>query len=291
MTLNINFFFKNPCAYTPQRFQQEASKIGRVAIFNPIEISIIGEAPFHSGQPLPKCDIAFFRGSVEDKSRTIIMQLSELYSSQQKLSVNSASAIALTANKWNTIQALKQNGLPTAKSCILKSKSEISTAIQYLEGFPVVVKFQYGSGGIGVVKVNDECTLTALYDAYSVLELSFMVEQFIPVATEGVFRVIVAGDRVIAAIKHHPKEGDFRSNLAKGGTGERDRIPYEIEQLGMNAIRACGLITGGADIVMQEGKPYILEVNSSPGIELAERVTGENIAGAILKAIIEKEGI
>jgi ribosomal protein S6--L-glutamate ligase len=114
---------------------------------------------------------------------------------------------------------------------------------------------------------------------------SFIIREFIP--NDGDIRVFTVGYLAIGAMKRIPPEGDFRSNISLGGTGEN----YELEKypkvklLAEKAAEITGTEIAGVDIILHKetGNPYILEVNPGPQFTGFEKYTGVNAALEIIK--------
>lgn len=96
------------------------------------------------------------------------------------------------------------------------------------------------------------------------------------------------GNRVVAAIRRTAKEGDFRSNIHRGGTAFPEKITPEERRVAVMAAHIMGLRVAGVDLLRSDRGPLVMEVNSSPGLEVIETATGKDIAGSIIE-FIEKQ--
>ena len=96
------------------------------------------------------------------------------------------------------------------------------------------------------------------------------------------------GNRVVAAIRRTAKEGDFRSNIHRGGTAFPEKITPEERRVAVMAAHIMGLRVAGVDLLRSDRGPLVMEVNSSPGLEAIETATGKDIAGSIIE-FIEKQ--
>ena len=95
----------------------------------------------------------------------------------------------------------------------------------------------------------------------------------------------MVGGKVIAAMKRQGAEGDFRSNLHRGGSASRIKITPEERSTAVRAAKVMGLNVAGVDMLRGNHGPLVMEVNSSPGLEGIEEATGVDIAGAIIDFI------
>lgn len=93
---------------------------------------------------------------------------------------------------------------------------------------------------------------------------------------------------VVASMKRTGSDGDFRSNLHRGGTAQKVRVTKEDRETAVRAARVFGLGLAGFDLLRSNTGPKVLEVNSSPGLEGIEVSSGNNIAGLLYDAIEEK---
>ena len=125
----------------------------------------------------------------------------------------------------------------------------------------------------------------SLINAFLNLEADFLVQEFIKEAGGYDIRCFVIGDKVFAAMKRQSADGDFRSNLHVGGRAETIKLRPEERAIAVKAAKSLGLEVAGVDIVRSSHGPLVLEVNSSPGLEGIEKVTGKDIATAIIEHI------
>ena len=84
-------------------------------------------------------------------------------------------------------------------------------------------------------------------------------------------------------MKRQGPPGEFRSNLHRGGLGEKVRITPQERSAAVRAARTLGLNVCGVDLLRSKNGPLVLEVNSSPGIEGLEKATGVDVAGLMIE--------
>jgi ribosomal protein S6--L-glutamate ligase len=92
----------------------------------------------------------------------------------------------------------------------------------------------------------------------------------------------VIGEKVVAAMRRSGPPGEFRSNLHRGGSGEKVRITPQERSAAVGAARTLGLNVCGVDMLRSKAGPLVIEVNSSPGIEGLEKATGVDVAGLMI---------
>ena len=134
-------------------------------------------------------------------------------------------------------------------------------------------------------KIETNKAAESLINAFLNLEADFLVQEFIKEAGGSDIRCFVIGDKVFAAMKRQSADGDFRSNLHSGGSAEPVKLRPEERAVAVKAAKSLGLDVAGVDIVRSSHGPLVLEVNSSPGLEGIEKVTGKDIASAIIEHI------
>ena len=115
--------------------------------------------------------------------------------------------------------------------------------------------------------------------------LPFAVQEFIAEAGGSDIRCLVIGDKVVAAMRRQGKEGEFRSNLHRGGTASLVKITPEERRTAVRSARIMGLNVAGVDLLRSARGPVVMEVNSSPGLEGIETATGKDIAGLVIQFI------
>jgi ribosomal protein S6--L-glutamate ligase len=124
-------------------------------------------------------------------------------------------------------------------------------------------------------------------EAFRGLNANFLVQEFIAEAGGADIRCFVIGEKVVASMQRQAPEGEFRSNLHRGGSAELVKITPEERSTAVRAARIMGLNVAGVDILRSNHGPVVLEVNSSPGLEGIEAATGKDVADMII-AYVEK---
>ncbi len=125
----------------------------------------------------------------------------------------------------------------------------------------------------------------SVIEAFNGLQARVIVQEFIKEAKGADIRAFVVDGHVVGAMKRQGKEGEFRSNLHRGGTAEVFELTDEEEIAAVKATKAMGLGVAGVDMLQSARGPLILEVNSSPGLEGIEKATGKDIAKSIIRYI------
>lgn len=199
---------------------------------------------------------------------------------------NSARAIELCDDKMRTHLALSDQGIKMPKTIagpLDYSTDPISSKfVDNLEkeiGFPIVAKENFGSLGRNVYWIADHSALLAFEEAHKYQPRLY--QEFIA-SSKGVdYRLIVIGGHLVAGMKRVNDQGDFRSNIALGGHGEKVAIPEEYARIAEKSAKLLGLDYCGCDVMIgAHGEPILCEVNSNAFIGGIEPTTGVNVAGA-----------
>jgi ribosomal protein S6--L-glutamate ligase len=148
-----------------------------------------------------------------------------------------------------------------------------------------VIKLLEGTQGVGVVLAETTNAAESVIEAFRGLKANILVQEFIAEAHGADIRCFVVGDKVVASILRQAQEGEFRSNLHRGGTASIVRITPEERSTAVRAARIMGLNVAGVDLLRSNHGPAVIEVNSSPGLEGIETTTGKDVAGSIIEFI------
>ena len=152
-------------------------------------------------------------------------------------------------------------------------------------GTPLVIKLLEGTQGIGVVLAETNKAAESVIEAFMGLQANILVQEFIEEAGGSDIRCLVVGGKVVAAMKRQAAEGEFRSNLHRGGSASLVKISPEERATAVSSAKVLGLTVAGVDLLRSERGPLVMEVNSSPGLEGIELATGKDIAGLIFEFI------
>jgi ribosomal protein S6--L-glutamate ligase len=200
-------------------------------------------------------------------------------------SVNESVAITRSRDKLRASQLLARKGIGLPVTGFANSPGDTEDLLKIAGGAPVVIKLLEGTQGVGVVLAETKKAAESVIEAFRGLKANFMVQEFIKEAGGADIRCLVIGDKVVAAMKRQGKEGEFRSNLHRGGTAKLIKITPEERSTAVRSARAMGLNVAGVDLLRSNHGPVVMEVNSSPGLEGIENATGKDVAGMIVEFI------
>lgn len=194
-------------------------------------------------------------------------------------------ALVRSRDKLRSLQILSRASLGLPKTVFSNYSKDVSSVIDKVGGAPLVIKLLEGTQGLGVVLADNRNSAESILEAFNGLQARVIVQEFIKEARGADIRAFVVDGVVVGAMKRQGKEGEFRSNLHRGGSAEIIELSDEEENAALKAARVMGLGVAGVDMLQSERGPLILEVNSSPGLEGIERATGKNIALQIIKYV------
>ena len=194
-------------------------------------------------------------------------------------------SIVRSRDKLRSLQLLGGAGLPLPKTAFTNYSREDKSLLEHVGGAPVIIKLLEGTQGLGVVLAETRKAAQSVIEAFHGLKARIIVQEFIKEAKASDLRVFVVDGKVIGAMKRTGQEGEFRSNLHRGGKAEVVKLSRSEKSVAIKAANAMGLSVAGVDLLQSSRGPLILEVNSSQGLEGIERATGVDIAGNIIEYI------
>ncbi len=197
--------------------------------------------------------------------------------------LNESVAIGRSRDKLRSLQLLARKGIGLPVTAFAHSTKFSEDLIEIVGGTPVVIKLLEGTQGIGVVLGETHNSAKSIIEAFRGVKANILVQEFIKEAGSEDIRCLVVGEKVVAAMKRTGAEGDFRSNLHRGGSAEVIRITPEERSTAVRAAGTMGLNVCGVDLLRSNHGPVVMEVNSSPGLEGVEKATGIDVAGRIVE--------
>lgn len=195
--------------------------------------------------------------------------------------VVSSEAILQSRNKWTSFQILAAAGVPVPKT-VLGNAYDLEAVLAKFGRNPVIIKMLQGTHGHGVILADTYNSAISTIETLKEINVRFVIQEFIEESNGEDLRVIIVDGVIIAAMKRKSKEGEFRSNLHRGGSSELIQLTYEEEHIALRAAKALRLGVCGVDILQSNRGPLVLEVNSTPGLEGIETITGKNISRSVI---------
>ena len=204
------------------------------------------------------------------------------FEAQKVLTTAVSEGIAISRDKLQSLQCMQANGLPIPKTAVIAQSQALFAAVETVGGLPVVIKLIRGTQGRGVVLAPNLATAAEVLRRIQAADRQALVQEYIAEAQGCDLRVIVVGNRCVAAMQRRAADGEFRANLHMGGTAVSVELDRQTQQLAINAAKAHNLGVAGVDLIYASRGPLLLEVNSSPGLEGIESITGVDVAGEII---------
>ena len=291
--MRIAILSAKPDLYSTQRLLEAVHNRGHEGIVvNHLncQVMIEGGRPsvLYEGRELDPLDAIIPRigASVTDYGCAVVRQ----FEMMNVFTTAKSQAITRSRNKLRSLQVLSKAGVGLPKTVFANhpKNGDITQLIQLVGGPPVVIKLLEGTQGIGVVLAETNKAAKSTIEAFYGLKKHVLVQEFIAEAQGADLRAFVVGGRVVGAMKRQGVEGEFRSNLHRGGNAVAIQLTPAEEQTAIDAARALGLKVAGVDMLSSERGPLVLEVNSSPGLGGIEKATGADIASEIVIYIEEK---
>jgi ribosomal protein S6--L-glutamate ligase len=199
--------------------------------------------------------------------------------------VNESVAISRSRDKLRSLQLLSRKGVGLPRTGFANRPDNTKDLIKNVGGAPLVIKLLEGTQGIGVVLADTDKAAESIIDAFMGLKANILVQEFIAEAGGADIRCFVVGDKVVASMKRQGAEGEFRSNLHRGGSASVIKLSKEERATAVNAAKVMGLNVCGVDVLQSNNGPVVMEVNSTPGLEGIEEATKKDIAQMIIEFI------
>ena len=284
--MKIVILSTNNNLYSTRRLVEAGIKRGhRIEVVDHLKCNLITEKRnphiLYMGRSLDDTDAVIPRigASVTFYGSAVIRQfeMRDIFTAVQ------SQALMRSRDKLRSLQILARAGLGVPKSVFTNYSRDVNEVIKAVGGVPLVVKLLEGTQGLGVVLAENRKAAASVIEAFNGLKARIIVQEFIAEAHGSDLRALVVDGKVIGAMKRQAPEGEFRSNLHRGGTADLVTLSPDEEETAIQAAKAMGLGIAGVDMLQSNRGPLIIEVNSSPGLEGIEAATGMNIAGKIIE--------
>ncbi len=284
--MRIAILSRNPNLYSTRRLKEAGEQRGHeVDIIDTLHcyMDITSNKPTvrYKGDALPQYDAVIPRigASVTFYGTAVVRQ----FEMMGTYSINESVAISRSRDKLRSLQLLSRKGIGLPRTGFAHRPDNVEDLIKNVGGAPLVIKLLEGTQGIGVVLADTKKAAESIIEAFMGLNANILVQEFIKEAGGADIRCLVVGGKVVAAMKRQAAEGEFRSNLHRGGSAEIVRLSAAERKTAIDAAKAMGLNMCGVDILRSNNGPVVMEVNSSPGLEGIESATGKDVAGMVFQ--------
>jgi ribosomal protein S6--L-glutamate ligase len=286
--MKLAILSRNSKLYSTRRLVEAARARGHtVRVLDPLRcymrIASDGFSMHYKGKPIAGYDAVIPRiGASITRYGTAVLRQLEMMGSYTP---NPSDAILRARDKLRAHQLLAAQGIGMPITVFGDNPDDTLDLLSMLGPPPHVIKLNEGTQGAGVMLTEKPSASRSVIEALRGLYANFVVQEFIGEAQGADVRCFVVGDRVVASMRRQAPEGDFRSNLHRGGTAEPVEASQAEKDVAVRAARSLGLSVAGVDLIRAQRGPLVLEVNSTPGLEGIEQVGAEDVAGAIIDHI------
>ncbi|MBB3995482.1 ribosomal protein S6--L-glutamate ligase [Sulfitobacter undariae] len=284
--MKIAMLARNPNLYSHKRLKEAAEARGhQLDIINTLRcyMNIATRRPevYYNGEKLEGYDAVIPRigASVTFYGTAVLRQ----FEMQGVYPLNESVGIGRSRDKLRSMQLLARDGIGLPVTTFAHDPKQTDEVLALAGGAPVVIKLLEGTQGIGVVLADTKRSAVSVVEAFRGAGVNILLQEFIKEAGGTDIRAIVIGNKVVAAMKRTGAEGDFRSNLHRGGSAQVIKLSPEERSTAIRSAKAMGLNVCGVDMLRSNHGPVVMEVNSSPGLEGVENATGLDIAGMIIE--------
>lgn len=286
--MKIAILSRNSKLYSTKRLVQAGKKRGHeMIVLDHLKCSMVTEHKkprmFYNGKELVDIDAIIPRiGSSVTFYGTAVVRQFEMMG---VMCLNSSIAIVRSRDKLRSLQIFSRHDIGIPKTVFASHPKDVENLVAQIGGAPMVIKVLEGTQGIGVVLAETKKAAKSVIEAFHGLNVNILIQEFIKEAGGADVRAFVINGKVVGAMKRQGAEGEFRSNLHRGGNATVIKLNKEERALAIEAAKAMGLTVAGVDMLQSERGPLVLEVNSSPGLEGIEKSTDKDIADKIISYI------
>jgi ribosomal protein S6--L-glutamate ligase len=292
--MKIGILSRKASIYSTNSLVQAAKKRGHeVAVIDPLlcymNITSNNPAIHYKGKKLEGFDAIIPRigASITFYGTAVVRQ----FEMMGVYCVNESVAISRSRDKLRSLQLLSRKGIGLPVTGFAHSTKFTDDLISMVGGAPLVIKMIEGTQGIGVVLAETKKAAQSVIQTLHSLNAQILVQEYIKESSGTDIRCWVIGSKVVATMKRQGPEGEFRSNLHRGGQATKIKITPEERSTAVRAAKIMGLRVAGVDLLRSNHGPVVMEVNSSPGLKGIEAVTGLDIASKVIKFIEENAGV
>lgn len=292
-SMKIAVLSTEPTLYSTRRLVEAGQKRGHdihVIDYLRCYMNIATDNPqvIYKGHPLEDYDAIIPRiGASRTFYGTAVVRQFEMMG---VFTANPSQAISRSRDKLRSMQILAKEGIGLPVTGFAHSTKDIEGLINIVGGAPLVIKLLEGTQGIGVVLAETYQAAKSVIEAFRGLDANILVQEFIKEAKGADIRCFVVGDKVIASMKRQGAEGEFRSNLHRGGSAEKAKLTPEERSTAVRSAKAMGLRVAGVDMLRSEHGPVVMEINSSPGLEGIEKYTEVDVSARIIQFLEKNAG-
>ena len=291
--MNIAILSRNSKLYSTQRLKEVGEKRGhKVEIIDHMKCILLIEKKnpmvWYNGRKLDYFDAIIPRigASVTFYGAAVVRQ----FEMMKVFTAVESQALIRSRDKLRSMQILSRAGLGLPKTIFMDYSKDTEGVIEAVGGAPVVIKLLEGTQGLGVVLAENKKAAQSVIEAFHGVKARIIVQEFIKEAKGVDIRAFVVNGEVVGAMRRQARDGEFRSNLHRGGHATVVKLDRHEKHYAITAAKKMGLGVAGVDMLPSKRGPLIIEVNSSPGLEGIESATQVDIAGKIIQYLEKHAG-
>src|SRR5690554_1981820 len=291
--MNIAILSRNPSLYSTSRLIEAGEQRGHnMVVYDHSKCYIVNESSepsvyygkdkiedIHAVIPRIGASITFYGAAIVRQ-----FEMQKIFSTVKSI------ALTRSRDKLRSIQIMSRENLGIPKTAFARNPKDIPHLIRTVGGAPLILKVLEGTQGLGVVLAETQKAAKSVIEAFMGMDKSILVQEFIREAGGADIRAFVIDGKVVGAMKRQGKEGEFRSNIHRGGSSTMIKLKRKETAAAIKAAKSMGLSIAGVDMLQSDRGPLILEVNSSPGLGGIERSTGVDIATKIIEYVENNAG-
>jgi len=284
--VRIVILSRNRWIHSTRRLIAAGEALGhRVKVIDPLQCTLLLDSRrskiFYKGKRVLRADVVIPRigASITQYGIAVITTFEQMGVPV----LNPALSVAAARDKFLALQVLSAHRVGIPRTLLARAPRDLEDKLDLLGGLPVVLKLVEGTHGVGVMLAESREAVQAIVSSFWEFGKSIFAQSFVAESEGRDIRAFVVGNEVVAAMRRKAKLGEFRSNIHRGGAGERVDLPESYVRAALRATRLLGLRMAGVDLLESQTGPLVMEVNSSPGLRGIETATGIDVASAIIK--------
>ncbi len=288
--MKIAVLSRNPKLYSTRRLLEAIEAKGHTGVvIDHLKCDIImdekGPSIYYQGSMLEDVNAIIPRigASVTFYGTAVVRQ----FEMMKVFSAVDSLAITRSRDKLRSLQIFSRAGVGMPKTAFTNFSKEENKVIKHIGNAPVVIKLLEGTQGLGVILADTNKAALSVVEAFESLKTRIILQEFIEEAGGADIRVFIVDGEIVGSMKRQGKEGEFRSNLHRGGSASVFKLSRLEKSTALKAAKAMGLAIAGVDMIQSKRGPLVLEVNSSPGLEGIEKATGVDVAGKVIDYVVE----
>lgn len=272
-SMKLHILSLNPQLYSTRRLLEEAQRSGH-------QVQVINyQKPLASLTPTTIPDVVLPRIAANMTQKGL--EMIQTYEVNNVPTSLTSKALSSVRNKFQCLQQLSEAGFATPKSKLITPETNLEEIFDKRFRFPVLLKLAESTHGHGVILVRSERGLRRMMKTFHRFQ-PYLIQEFVKEAAGSDIRAFVVGDEIVASMRRIAKNGDFRSNLHRGGKAKSVKLSAAEQKMILGASKQLGISVAGVDLIMSSRGLLLIEVNASPGLEGIEKISQKNIARAII---------